>query len=99
MPALILLKDMQHFNWTILFDGSLYSLGISEGYFRVLCCAILLLFVVDHKKYTGINMLEKFMGLSWWVRLTAESILLFIVFLYGCYGELYDTTQFIYFQF
>ena len=98
-PALTLLRDMMHFNWTILFDGSLYLLGVPEGYFRVLCYAIILLFLVDYKKYIGINLVERFMGLCWWVRLTAESILLFTIFLYGCYGELYDTTQFIYFQF
>ncbi len=98
-PALTLLRDMMHFNWTILFDGSLYLLGVPEGYFRVLCYAIILLFLVDYKKYIEINVLERFMGLCWWVRLTAESILLFTIFLYGCYGELYDTTQFIYFQF
>lgn len=99
MPAFDLLKNMMHFNWTILFDGSLYLLGVPEGYFRVLCCAIILLFLVDYKKYMGINVVEKFMRLSWWVRLTAESVLLFTILLYGCYGELYDTTQFIYFQF
>lgn len=97
--AFALLKDMLHFNWTILFDGSLYLPGVEEVYFRVLCYAVILLFVVDYIKYRGINVLEKFMALDWWVRLTAESILLFGCFLYGCYGELYDATQFIYFQF
>jgi len=99
MQALALLKDMMHFNWTVLFDHSLYFLGVPEGYFRVLCGAVVLLFLVDYKKYIGKNVIEKFMGLSWWIRLTAESILLFAIFLYGCYGELYDTAQFIYFQF
>ena len=97
--SLILIKNMAHFNWTILFDHSLYSLGVNRDYFRILCYAVILLFMVDYKKYTGVNVVEKFMELNWWVRLTVEMFLLFAIFLYGCYGELYDTTQFIYFQF
>lgn len=97
--ALALIQRAAHFNWTILFDHSLYSLGVPAGYFRVLCYAIILLLVVDYKKYNGINVVEKFMEFSWWIRIPAEMFLLFIILLYGCYGELYDTTQFIYFQF
>lgn len=97
--AFALIRDMLHFNWEILFDGSLYLLGVEEALFRVFCYAVLLLFAVDYIKYRGIDVLEKFMALSWWVRLGAESILLFGCFLYGCYGEMYDATQFIYFQF
>lgn len=97
--SLVLIKRMMHFNWTILFDHSLYSLGVPEGYFRILCYAITLLFWVDYKKYLGIDVTEKFMGLSWWLRLPAEMFMVFIIMLYGCYGELYDTMQFIYFQF
>lgn len=97
--AFALIKNMLHFNWTILFDRSLYLLGVEEGYFRILCYAIILLLIVDYKKYMGINVVEKFMELDWWVRLPAEVLLLFVILLYGCYGELYDATQFIYFQF
>ena len=97
--AAVLIKRMLHFNWWILFDHSLYALGVGESYFRVLCGAIALLFIVDYKKYTGINVVERFMELDWWLRLPAELFLLFTILLYGCYGELYDTTQFIYFQF
>lgn len=97
--SLILIKNMMHFNWTVLFDHSVYSLGVTEEYFRILCYAIMMLFFVDHKKYMGVNVLGKFMELDWWIRLPAEMFLLFIILLYGCYGELYDTTQFIYFQF
>lgn len=97
--AAMLIKRMLHFNWWILFDHSLYSLGVEEGYFRILCYAIILLFAVDYKKYIGVNVVEKFMELDWWIRLSAEMFLLFTILLYGCYGEYYDTTQFIYFQF
>lgn len=97
--ALILIRRMAYFNWTVLFDHSLYSLGVTENYFRILSYAVILLLVVDYKKYKGINVVDKFMEFSWWVRIPAEMFLLFMILLYGCYGELYDTTQFIYFQF
>ncbi|MCI9296116.1 MAG: MBOAT family protein [Lachnospiraceae bacterium] len=97
--ALVLIKRMMYINWTVLFDYSLYSLGVPEGYFRILCYAIGVLLIVDYKKYIGTDVMEKFMGLDWWLRLSAEMFLIFTILLYGCYGELYDTTQFIYFQF
>lgn len=97
--AFLLIKNMLCFNWTILFDGSLYSLGVPKEFFRVLIYAIALLFIVDYKKYREIDVAEQFLAQRWWLRATAEIFLLFFILLYGCYGELYDTTQFIYFQF
>lgn len=94
-----MIQRMAHFNWIVLFDHSLYELGVAEGYFRILCYAIILLLVVDYKKYKGMNVVDRFMELSWWIRIPAEMFLLFVILLFGCYGELYDTTQFIYFQF
>lgn len=97
--AFILIKNMMHFNWIILLDHSLYSLGVPEDYFKVLIGTIILLFIVDYKKYKEIDMAEWFLAQSWWFRTAAELFLIFIILLYGCYGEIYDTTQFIYFQF
>lgn len=94
-----LIRSMLHFNWTVLFDGTLYSLGVPDTYFRVLLASIILLFIVDYKKYMEINVVESFLAQDWWFRVAAEMILIFTILLYGCYGELYDTTQFIYFQF
>ena len=86
-------------DWMILINGSLYNLGVPIGYFRVLLLAIVLLFWVDGKKNRGIDVAERFLEQSWWFRVTAELLLIFVILLFGCYGELYDTTQFIYFQF
>lgn len=97
--SFLLIKNMLCFNWTILFDGSLYSLGVPKEFFRVLIYAIVLLFIVDYKKYREIDVVEEFLAQSWWLRVIAETFLLLLILLYGCYGELYDTTQFIYFQF
>lgn len=97
--ALELIKNVRQMDWMILINGSLYNLGVPIGYFRVLILAIVLLFCVDGKKDRGIDVAERFLAQSWWFRAIAEVFLIVIILLFGCYGELYDTTQFIYFQF
>ena len=97
--AIIIVKNMCHFNWWILFDGSLYILGVSKEYFHVLLCAILLLFAVDLKKYKGVDVAEGFLRQEWWFRTLGYVALVMIILVFGCYGVEYDTQQFIYFQF
>lgn len=100
ISALRMLKGMvRENNWTILFDGSLYELGVAKNYMNVLLGSILLLFVVDYHKYHGKDVAGTFLKQGWWFRVCGIMILLFTILLYGCYGELYDIQQFIYFQF
>lgn len=86
-------------NWTIFFDGSLYELGVAQNYMSVLLGAIALLFVVDYHKYHGKDVADAFLRQGWWFRVFGIMGLLFTILLYGCYGEMYDIQQFIYFQF
>ena len=86
-------------NITVLFDDSLYELGVARNYMNVLLISILVLFVVDYHKYLGKNVVTLFFKQDWWFRVSVIMILIFTILLYGCYGELYDTQQFIYFQF
>ncbi len=86
-------------NWIILFDGSLYELGVARNSMNILLASILLLFMVDYQKYKGRDMAEWFLKQGWWFRVGGIMLLLFSILLYGCYGELYDIQQFIYFQF
>lgn len=86
-------------NWVILFDGSLYGLGVERNDMNVLVASILLLFVVDYHKYHGKDAADLFLKQGWWFRVSGIMLLLFTILLYGCYGELYDIQQFIYFQF
>lgn len=87
------------FNWTIWFDGSLYGLGVGRLYMYVLLGAIFVLFAVDYQKYQGRDVAEIFLRQGWWFRTAVVMILVFAILLFGCYGEMYDTQQFIYFQF
>lgn len=86
-------------NWMILFDGSLYELGVARNYMNILLASILLLFTVDYQKYQGKDVAELFLKQGWWFRVIGIMLLLFTILLYGCYGEMYDVQQFIYFQF
>lgn len=99
LDALDLFKNMRVFNWTVLFDGTLYTLGVERPYFVVMILAIVVLFAVDSYKYKGKDVADLFLAQGWCFRLFVEMLLLFTVLLFGCYGELYDTAEFIYFQF
>lgn len=97
--AVDIIKNMCHFNWWVLFDGSLYELGVTKEYFQVLLAAILLLGAVDLKKYKGIDVAESFLKQEWWFRTLGYVGLVVIILVFGCYGVKYDTQEFIYFQF
>ena len=98
--AFELLKNMFAVNnWTILFDRSLFRLGVERNYMNVLLASVLLLFVVDYQKYKERDVAALFLRQGWWFRVSGIMLLLFGIILYGCYGELYDIQEFIYFQF
>lgn len=98
--ALEILKNMfRENNWIILFNGSLYELGVERHYMNVMLGSILLLFAVDYQKYHGKDVADVFLKQGWWFRVSGIMLLLFTILLYGCYGEMYDIQQFIYFQF
>lgn len=86
-------------NWTILFDGSLYELGVAKNYMNVLMISIFALFTVDYYKYKGKDAAYIFLQQGWVFRTLIIILLIYTILLYGCYGEIYDTQQFIYFQF
>lgn len=86
-------------NWTIFFDGSLFELGVARNYMTVLIMAIVVLFRVDYHKYHGRDVADMLLSQGWYFRVSVYMMMIFSILLYGCYGELYDTQQFIYFQF
>ena len=93
-------KNMLHVkNWTLIFNGSLYMLGVTRQYMNVLLASIVVLFVVDYHKYRERDVAGWLLGQGWWFRVTVYMLLIYTIMLYGCYGEIYDIQQFIYFQF
>lgn len=98
--ALAILKNTFSVNnWFILFDGSLYKLGTAKNYMNALSFSILILFISDYHKYHGKDVAEMLLSQGWCFRVICYMLLIFTILLYGCYGEMYDIQQFIYFQF
>lgn len=95
-----ILKNMFRINnWMILFDGSLYTLGVARNYMNILMVSVMVLFIVDFYKYKGKDVADLVLAQGLCFRIFIIMLLLFIILLYGCYGEMYDIQQFIYFQF
>ena len=98
--ALYLIKQMiSVFNWPVLFDGSLYNLGVSKEYTCILFLSILVIMVVDLLKYKGNDVAELILNQDGWFIILCFVGLIVISMLFGCYGEMYDTQEFIYFEF
>lgn len=94
------IKDMLHMNnLGIFLNGSLFALGVSRLEVNFMLLAIICLFLVDYYKYKGMNVVELIMGQEFWFRYLIYAGLLFGILIFGCYGEVYDAQQFIYFQF
>lgn len=75
------------------------SMGMSTQTVVILLISIFLLFLVDGMKYKGIDVAEFVFSQGAWLRYVIYAGLLFGILFFGVYGNLYEQTQFIYFQF
>ena len=83
----------------VLFDGTLYTLGLSQVEFHVLLFAIGVLFIVDLLHYNGISIRNGILRQPLPVRWTVYILGSLFVLIYGMYGPAYHAASFIYFQF
>ena len=83
----------------MLLDESLYSLGVDRHYTGIMFLGIIILMIVDYLKYKNKNVVELVLAQDWWFRAVIYVGLIMACMIFGCYGEMYDTQQFIYFQF
>lgn len=65
--------------------------------FFIFCLVIML--IVDIGKYKNIEVAEYVLHRPWIIRTVCFVGLFVLIVLFGCYGETYETGQFIYFQF
>lgn len=85
--------------WT-LFDESIYTWGLNEDEFKIMMVAIGVLILVDMiKKLTGKCLDVWLSEQQIWFRWIVIYLLLFACIIFGVYGQGYDASQFIYFQF
>jgi Predicted membrane protein involved in D-alanine export len=93
-------RMVQNFDVWFLFDESIFYLGLDRKEMGVLLFGILLLLIVDacyaakHKLFDAI-VKEQCLAVQYIV----VAVLLVMVLIFGVYGEGYDASQFIYFQF
>lgn len=84
----------------VLFDGSLYELGLERTEVNVLIVSLVILLLVDivryHKKLRVDEYLEKQNRLFVWM---VAIVMIVVLFVYGEYGLAATANQFIYFQF
>lgn len=96
--AIGIIKNMFVFNPWVLFDGSLYNLGLDQKDFTVGILAIFALTIVSllRRNTRLINIIGKQNIIVRWV---FYFTFLYSILIFGIYGPGYEAQQFIYFQF
>ena len=87
-----------HNPW-ILFDGSLFNLGVDANDFIVLAVALLVLLIADAFKKKQIRISEVIERQNLLIRWSVYLIAIFSILIFGIWGSAYDAKSFIYFQF
>lgn len=87
-------------NFAVLFNGSIYELGLEQFEANVLLVSLVVMLLVDLVRYRKKQRLDAFLQeQNLWFRWGVCIILFVMVWVYGVYGPVYDASQFIYFQF
>ena len=94
----MLLSIFSAWNWGILTDGSMLSLGLTALDYYVLLAGILIMFAVSLLQRTGC-VRDKIARLHYPLQVVVWFGLFLLVLLWGCYGVGYDANQFIYNRF
>ena len=98
--AINMIKSMLsvHNPW-ILFDGSMYNLGLNLPEFNVLLIGLLILLFADIVNEKGIEIREFVLKQELWFRWCFYLLAIFAIVIFGIYGPLCSASDFIYFQF
>lgn len=98
--ALRMIKSMfTEYNPWILFDDSLYKLGLGIKEFNFMIISILILVIADFIKWRGYSIREWIYKQERWFRWAFYIISILTVLVFGIWGPAYDESAFIYFQF
>lgn len=98
--ALQIIKSMlTDKNIWILFDGSLFKLGLDQKNFLVMLLSIALLIFADYMKYKGVKVREIICRQELWFRWLVLSVGIAGILTFGAWGSGYNVNSFIYFQF
>ena len=93
-------RIVTRWNPWVLFDGSVYNLGLNITEVHILFVALIVLLLVDLVRYKKQVTLDRFLSTqNLWFRFAVIFGLLFFILIYGEYGPGFSAKQFIYFQF
>ncbi|MCM1568119.1 MAG: MBOAT family protein [Roseburia sp.] len=87
------------FNPWILFDGSLYTLGVTEKQFHVVLIALLIVLIVSLCQEKGYQMREVLHKQNLVVRWMIYLVGIYSIIIFGAYGMGYDAASFTYMNF
>jgi len=89
-----------NFEFAVLFNGSLFKLGLVRNDMTVLCIGIVILFLTELVRYKNSMRIEKYLCTqNLWFKWTVLLVMILCVVLFGEYGINYNAAEFIYFQF
>lgn len=84
----------------VLFDKSLYTIGLNQTEVHILILSLVILFLVDLVRYLKGVTIDIFLSeQNLWFKWTVALLLLFGIIIFGIYGPSLEARQFIYFQF
>lgn len=96
---LIFEQAFKTFDPWVLFDGSLFGVGLNQKNFILLWFLLLLILIFDYAVEKGFKPVEWFLSRHFIGKMVLIYILLFAVIIFGVYGSTYDAANFIYMQF
>lgn len=83
----------------MLFDGSLYTMGLNATEFWIAIFAFVILAFFSVLQYRKVPIRATLAKQGIWFRFLVYITAIFIVLIFGVYGPNFDSSQFIYFQF
>lgn len=95
----ILGKIVEDFRFSYLFTVAFFQMFGSTYQFVVIVCSLIVVFLVDWLKHKGIDYRECIFRQQIVFRWIIYIFVISIILIWGCYGDGYEQTQFIYFQF
>lgn len=95
----VLYRMIKTFNPWVLCDGTMYNLGLERLDFWVCILGIILLYMISKRQEQGIRIRQTVSKWPLVIRWLVYITVLFIVLIFGYYGEGFDASSFIYMKY
>lgn len=92
-------RASSNINPWVIFDQSLYQLGITQREMYLLICSIVIMFIVDYLHEKKVEIRKYIASCHIPLRWTLYLLLIFSIIIFGKYGFGYNAADFIYMQF